>query len=566
MKDKLTSERKGTEDALKTAHEELEARTKQLSLLQNINTAMNMNMSLKNVLQMTVEGVRDIFGYTACNIFLLDTEKKSLILSAISVNSNILKKIEKLTGLTVLGYRVPLIEGSHFTKVVKEKKVQVMDDTVKVFEDFTDNKMLKSLAGQVAKIAGFESASVVPLIAENEVIGTIGVASKDSLTGKDAEVIGNFASQIALTIRKRQLEEALRESEERYRSLVESARDAIFTISLDGTLTSLNPAFEEITGWPRAKWIGERFLRIVHPGDLCLAEEMFQLALDKKIPPPHELRILSKSGEYRVGEFKTTPQIQDGKVVGILGIARDIAERKKAEEEMKRRLMKFSLEDGTLYMVKEPSADLSLRAFNDILSVGYHGLVISRDPKEKFEKTISSDFEFLWLAETSREKTSSVKLKEIKHRIENLPKKNAVLIDRLDYLIFKKGFEKTLSFVQHLRELAHLSETIVILSIDPSTQNKRELRLLEKEALEIELLIKARLPEDLLEILSFVYEQNASGMKPSYTSIGKEVAASKPTVRKRIKTLISSGHVSESKKGLYKIVELTDKGRNLFFS
>jgi biotin operon repressor len=74
------------------------------------------------------------------------------------------------------------------------------------------------------------------------------------------------------------------------------------------------------------------------------------------------------------------------------------------------------------------------------------------------------------------------------------------------------------------------------------------------------------LPEDLLELLSFVYEQNTLGIKPSYTDIGKEVGASKPTVRKRIKNLTFSGYMIESKKGMYKVVELTDKGRNLFFS
>src|SRR5439155_381708 len=48
---------------------------------------------------------------------------------------------------------------------------------------------------------------------------------------------------------RRTAEAALRESEERYRTLVEGVRDIIFALSPEGTIASLNPAFETITGW-----------------------------------------------------------------------------------------------------------------------------------------------------------------------------------------------------------------------------------------------------------------------------------------------------------------------------
>ena len=131
-------------------------------------------------------------------------------------------------------------------------------------------------------------------------------------------------------------EEALQESEERYRSLVEAAPDVIYTVSAeDGSLTSLNPAFEALTGWSRAEWLGKPFVEIVHPDDLPVAVETFQKASRGETQPPYELRILSKSGEYLVGEFTSTPFVMGGKAVGELGIARDITERKKAEEELK---------------------------------------------------------------------------------------------------------------------------------------------------------------------------------------------------------------------------------------
>jgi PAS domain S-box-containing protein len=129
---------------------------------------------------------------------------------------------------------------------------------------------------------------------------------------------------------------ALRQSEERYRSLVENARDVIYTHSTDGTITSLNPCFETITGWPLADWLGKPFPPLIHPDDLPVALELFQRVLRGETPPTFELRIRQKSGKYFHAEFTETPLIKDGQVVGALGIGRDITERKLAQAALRR--------------------------------------------------------------------------------------------------------------------------------------------------------------------------------------------------------------------------------------
>ena len=146
-----------------------------------------------------------------------------------------------------------------------------------------------------------------------------------------------------ITERKR-ADQELHESEERYRSLVEAARDVIYTVSAeDGSLTSLNPAFETLTGWSRAEWLGKSFVVIVHPDDLPVAVETFQKASRGETQPPYELRVLSKSGEYLVGEFTSAPHVKDGKVVGELRTARDITERKRGEEALRDSDKRFRL-------------------------------------------------------------------------------------------------------------------------------------------------------------------------------------------------------------------------------
>src|SRR5207247_2156097 len=104
-------------------------------------------------------------------------------------------------------------------------------------------------------------------------------------------------------------EAALRNSKESYRSLVEGVRDVIFALSPGGEVTSLNPAFEEMTGFPPGEWVGRPFEALVHPEDVPLALELFGRVLRGAPRPTIQFRILTKTGPYRVAEFSASAQL-----------------------------------------------------------------------------------------------------------------------------------------------------------------------------------------------------------------------------------------------------------------
>jgi len=139
----------------------------------------------------------------------------------------------------------------------------------------------------------------------------------------------------ALETRRKQAEKALRETEQRYQDLFENAPDVIYTLSLDGKITSLNPTFETITGWSRPEMSGRHFKEIIHPEDLSSAAQRVRNILSGKKEAPVELRVRTKSGGYIIGEFLGTAHIVNGQVVGLFGIARDITARKRAEQALK---------------------------------------------------------------------------------------------------------------------------------------------------------------------------------------------------------------------------------------
>lgn len=131
-----------------------------------------------------------------------------------------------------------------------------------------------------------------------------------------------------------QAQSLLRESEERFRSLIDAIPEVIYSLDKKGNISALNPAFEKITGWKRSEWLGKSFQMLVHPDDLPQALGAFKRILTGETPPPRELRILSRPGKYLIGEFVSSPIIHDGQITGESGIARDITARKENERKV----------------------------------------------------------------------------------------------------------------------------------------------------------------------------------------------------------------------------------------
>jgi len=134
--------------------------------------------------------------------------------------------------------------------------------------------------------------------------------------------------------RIRTTENALIESEGKYRSIFERASDVIYTIASDGKFTSVSPSCMRITGWTPADFVGKSFDGFVHPDDLPRAEETFRTVLARHRAANVEVRMKQKSGEYVEGEHSVVPVIRGGSVIAVLGIARDITARKQVEAEL----------------------------------------------------------------------------------------------------------------------------------------------------------------------------------------------------------------------------------------
>ncbi|QQS35458.1 MAG: PAS domain S-box protein [Ignavibacteriales bacterium] len=144
-----------------------------------------------------------------------------------------------------------------------------------------------------------------------------------------------LAVLLDITARK-QMEEALIQNEQKYRSVVESVKEVIFQTDAQGLWTYLNPAWEEITGFKVDESIGELFLNYVHPDDRQRNAEYFAPLIQRKKPYcRHIVRYLTKSGSFRhIEVFARLTLNKDDEIIGTSGTLNDVTDRLKSEEDI----------------------------------------------------------------------------------------------------------------------------------------------------------------------------------------------------------------------------------------
>ena len=126
----------------------------------------------------------------------------------------------------------------------------------------------------------------------------------------------------------------MRLSDERYRVILEQAREVVFSVRSDGTCSSMSPSVEEMTGWSPSETIGRRLSEFLHPDDRPATLEVFARSISGERCPTSEVRVLEKSGGYLDMEMSVTP-LRRGGQIELLGLARDATESKRAEAEIR---------------------------------------------------------------------------------------------------------------------------------------------------------------------------------------------------------------------------------------
>lgn len=151
--------------------------------------------------------------------------------------------------------------------------------------------------------------------------------------------LGNF---VDITERK-QVEEALRQSEERYRTILEEVEDSYFEVDLGGHLTFVNSATCRNLGYSREELIGMSYKDFTIEDDIESVFRVFNEVYKTGVPNKgFPWKTIRKDGSHGFAETSVSPLRNDkGEIIGFRGVGRDITERKKMEEALRQSEEKY---------------------------------------------------------------------------------------------------------------------------------------------------------------------------------------------------------------------------------
>jgi diguanylate cyclase (GGDEF)-like protein/PAS domain S-box-containing protein len=186
-----------------------------------------------------------------------------------------------------------------------------------------------------------------------------------------------FTSIIRDVSDRKVAEEALRSSEEQFRELFENANDLLYTHDLTGKMVSINRATERILGYSREEARRMNVNDAIAPESREFAREMIKRKIAGENITEYEIDVIAKDGRRVPVEVSTRLIYKDGIPVGVTGDARDITERKRAENSMRETvsLLTSTLEssnDGIIVLNPEGEIVVHNKRFLEMWSIPPH--------------------------------------------------------------------------------------------------------------------------------------------------------------------------------------------------
>jgi len=316
----------------KRAEEELKRHAVQLATLHDTSSAVASRLTPEEIFDAVVHSLSEAFGYRLVNIYLV--EEGALELKA------------HVGLLDLAAAHIPLEEGV-VGRTARTGQPQLITN-VEEDPDFFHGA------------PGITSEACVPLKIGDEVLGVLNIENDEvgrPLDDSDLQLLTLLSNHIVVALENARLyeaaqrelaervrvEEALRESEEKYRTILESIEDSYYEVDIAGNFVFFNDALCRMLGYPEDELMGMNNRQYMDDETAKAVYQTFNAVYRTGKPTrAFDWEIIRKDGTRRFVEASISLiSGSTGEPAGFRGIVRDITERVRAEEALRRQALIF---------------------------------------------------------------------------------------------------------------------------------------------------------------------------------------------------------------------------------
>jgi PAS domain S-box-containing protein len=288
-------------------------------------------------------------------VSLVDEERKNIFFKYFSYDSKLIRVAEKIAGMKASDLFIAISTFKEYNDVINHKKTLLINSSVDFIRQILPEK-IKFMAGQVTKMFKISRFIIAPLITDDVVFGMFSVQAEDILES-DIPAVTMFANQLAGAWHKGELieeiqkdfkerkkaEKALKESEEKSRTIIEQLSEGFALIDETGRITEWNEAMEKISGRKRKDAVGLFFWEMQYehtvpelrgPDKFSGADKFLLESLksrnSEKFNKSFEVPFLNMNGKRRIISSTLFP-IFLGEKFFVGNVSRDITEQRKSE-------------------------------------------------------------------------------------------------------------------------------------------------------------------------------------------------------------------------------------------